>query len=235
MNIRCVHCLKETKKPTSDHVFPSSWYPNTTSNKIQRWTVPSCSNCNNILGKQEKELFLRLALTTDPSKIEASGIAERAFNSLGIRAKNINNKEQLIREKHRQKIVNEIQTFVGPIIPIARINEPLAQSQRLVPVPIPGNLMILVYKKIICGCEYILGKKRYIEYPYDIEIYNGTVTNKFDELTNTLPFTNNAGPGFNIKRVTSTEDPLTVIYEIIIWGDKKILAIVLDKSKNNEI
>ena len=225
---RCIHCLNEiVGKVTKDHVFPSSWYPDSTPSEIQRWTAPSCKDCNNKLGEQEKELFLRLAFATDPAKIESSGIAEKAFRSLGIRAGNIGDKEWTIREKERQKIVKEIQNFNGPTIPVARISEPFAPGQKVVPVPIPGNLMLSVYKKIIRGCEYVLGNKRFIEHPYKIEIYDGTVSEKFSELTDTLPWTNNAGPGFNIKRGAATEDSLTVLYEIILWGDKKILALIL--------
>ena len=98
--MRCIHCLKKiTDKVTKDHVFPDSRI------RIQHRTRYSAGRRRAVkiattnLVNQEKELFLRLALTVDPLKIEASGIAEKAFRSVGIRAGNINKKEWLIREK----------------------------------------------------------------------------------------------------------------------------------------
>src|SRR5712664_2404712 len=82
--MKCVHCFIELNEKTKDHVFPTSWYPDTTPTQVQRWTVPSCARCNGTLGRIERELFVRLALGTDPTKAEASGMSKTALRSLGI-------------------------------------------------------------------------------------------------------------------------------------------------------
>jgi hypothetical protein len=73
---RCVHCGQVLAEETRDHVFPKSWYPETATGEIQRWTVPSCDACNNKLGGIEKVVFNRLALCVDPRKA-ASDSAKR--------------------------------------------------------------------------------------------------------------------------------------------------------------
>ena len=48
---------------TKDHVFPSSWYPDTTADDVQRWTA-----CNGHFGELEKKLLVFLAYCINPTK-----------------------------------------------------------------------------------------------------------------------------------------------------------------------
>ena len=50
---RCIHCRETLVETTRDHVFPSSWYPETTPDEVQRWTAPSCERCNGHYGRME--------------------------------------------------------------------------------------------------------------------------------------------------------------------------------------
>jgi 5-methylcytosine-specific restriction endonuclease McrA len=81
---RCVHCLTLTDDLTADHVFPNSWYPDATADTVQRWTVPSCGDCNRKLGELERDLVIRMALCVDPKSQSASGLAAKALRSLGL-------------------------------------------------------------------------------------------------------------------------------------------------------
>jgi hypothetical protein len=54
VSLQCIHCGAAVDETTKDHVFPASWYPETTPEEIQRWTAPSCGACNNRLGSIEK-------------------------------------------------------------------------------------------------------------------------------------------------------------------------------------
>ena len=71
---RCIHCRERMVKPTKDHVFPDSWYPMSTSSKVQRWTAPSCGRCNHEFGEMEKELFVRLALCDRLRVLQVSSV-----------------------------------------------------------------------------------------------------------------------------------------------------------------
>lgn len=41
----CIYCQND-EGSTRDHVFPASWYPDTTPHEIQRRTLPCCPACN---------------------------------------------------------------------------------------------------------------------------------------------------------------------------------------------
>src|SRR5947208_16017660 len=34
---KCVHCLKDVAERNSDHVFPASWYPDSTPPNLEKW------------------------------------------------------------------------------------------------------------------------------------------------------------------------------------------------------
>src|SRR5437868_4605227 len=102
--MRCVHCHKTLTKRTKDHVFPKSWFPENTPSNVQRWTVPSCADCNGNSGEMEKELFMRLTLCVDPRKAEASGLSRRALQSMGVKVSGISTDERTHREALKAKI-----------------------------------------------------------------------------------------------------------------------------------
>jgi hypothetical protein len=81
--MKCVHCLKEAGD-TMDHVFPKSWYPDSTPENMPKPKVPSCKKCNNDLGKIEDIVFNKLAPCIDPHKIAALGIKIQLFKRFGI-------------------------------------------------------------------------------------------------------------------------------------------------------
>lgn len=79
---RCVHCLKEVEERNSDHVFPESWYPDSTPPNLERWHVPSCIPCNADYGKLEQELLIKVGLCLDPHDAASASIVQKALRSL---------------------------------------------------------------------------------------------------------------------------------------------------------
>ena len=63
---KCIHCLVEFEKLNWDHVFPESWYPDTTPNDLYKWKIPSCIKCNDDYGRIEKDLMIRIGLCLNP-------------------------------------------------------------------------------------------------------------------------------------------------------------------------
>ena len=80
---RCIHCREPLVKPTKDHVFPSSWYPDTTPSGLERWTVPSCARCNGESGRLEKDLLVFFACCIDPTKPATRGLYQRVRRTIG--------------------------------------------------------------------------------------------------------------------------------------------------------
>ncbi len=224
--MRCIHCLEESAVTNEDHVFPDSWYPDTTPPNITKWTAPSCIECNTKLGNDEDFLFSRLALSARPDIPASSGLANRALRIFGVRAKSKDPKELARREKYRLKIVEEINSFCGEHKRIAStVNVSPSHGPAM---PIKGEVLERVYRKIIHGCEYIMGSKRYIDPPYELRMFDSASTAAFEEVSQNASPLAPLGPGFEIKRLRSTEDPLSVFYVVTIWDTFRIYALIAD-------
>jgi hypothetical protein len=220
--VRCIHCLKLTEAPEADHVFPDSWYPDSTPPTVQRWTAPSCPECNRKLGQLEKDLLIRLVLGTDPNSDAASGLAAKVFRSLGLDVKGLPEKEKTIRDGLRATIHSEF-------IPYAEVAElsagripGLGPSPDEAPGPaifIPWAALAIIGEKIARGCEYkYKNRGRLVEPPYGIRTLienSGVVPEPFASFGEVLDF----GPGCKVIRgAVPEEDPGFVRYWISIWG-----------------
>lgn len=229
LNMRCVHCRKPLKNKTKDHVFPKSWYPETTPPNVQRWTVPSCPDCNHKFGEMEKELFIRLAICIDPRKAEIAGISAKALRSLGVRAPGLTEAEMRHRQALKQKVLKDTAPYqagtecfpgLGP--------HPGFPQDQFRQIKIPAELVREVSKKILRGCEYILGNGRVIEEPYVLEVYFvhdkdvGELRKLYDNLGSA-----SLGPGFEVRRGAARDDPNTVLYKAVIWGTINVYGSIM--------
>lgn len=227
-SVRCIHCLKLTESPEADHVFPDSWYPDSTPPTVQRWTAPSCPECNRKLGQLEHDLLLRLVLSTDPDSEAASGLAARVFRSLGLDVEGLPEKEKTIRDGLRAKIRSEL-------IPQGEVAELPGRIPGLGPALgdpqgpalfIPWAALSIMAEKIARGCEYKYKNRcRLVEHPYDIRTFiedSGVVPEPFASSGRILDF----GPGCKVKRVFVDEDPNIVHYWISIWNTLHFRVII---------
>ena len=82
---KCVHCLTDNVPRNWDHVFPKSWYPDTTPHNISKWVIPSCCKCNREYGELEQDLLMRLACCVDPKAAATSGIYQKVLRSMDAR------------------------------------------------------------------------------------------------------------------------------------------------------
>jgi len=179
----------------------------------------------------EKELFIRLAICVDPTKAEASGISKKALRSLGIGVKNAACEESVHREALRKRIMAETQPLAQagdlPLLPGVGPHPGFkVEEQRA--IEIPYELMHSVCGKVLRGCEYKMGKKRYIEEPYRLEIYfahDDDVKDVTATCESIPAFT--LGPGFEVRRAqTPPNEPYAAFYRVMIWGTIKIYATV---------
>lgn len=232
---RCVHCRCLLTDATRDHVFPASWYPATTPPTIQRWTVPSCTKCNGEFGKMEQELFIRLALCVDPKKAEAAGLSAKAVRSMGIGAEGISLKERLHRKALKRKILAATERYkpgtetfpgLGP--------HPGFTEHEQIAIRIPATLLEGVSKKVVRGCEYILGNKRIVDEHNRLTVYflhagkvPGAIVQIFE---GPAAQTTHLGPGFTVTRASAHDEPGSVIYRITVWGAVVIYAAILPQE-----
>lgn len=82
---KCVHCLRDVPELTWDHIFPVSWYPETTPRNIAKWKAPSCAWCNKHYGVLEQDLLICLGLCVSPYDEKSKGIAQKALRSIDPR------------------------------------------------------------------------------------------------------------------------------------------------------
>ena len=107
---QCVHCFNTFQALTWDHVFPRSWYPDSTPENLKKWKVPACRECNKRLGEIEERLLFRFALCLDPQSLAAKGIPQKILRSANaFLAKNEKDRHQ--RQARREKLLRELVTF----------------------------------------------------------------------------------------------------------------------------
>jgi hypothetical protein len=229
---RCIHCREELTTVTKDHVFPSCWYPDTTPAQVQRWTAPSCKSCNEHFGELEKELLVYLVYCIDPRKPAAQGLYERARRTLGIGVEDLSDEEKQHRDMMRRKLMNEAQPYSAEIEPHILPGlgpHPEAPANSQMQVRIKAESINEVVKKIVRGCEYWLAGGRIIEPPYEINVFYPTSTPAdVNNLMAAFAFGPvHLGPGLKIRRGAAHDDPLSVIYELVIWDTLTVYASIL--------
>jgi hypothetical protein len=230
---RCVHCLSEANS-TKDHVFPYSWYPDSTPGTIQRWTAPSCSECNSKFGELETDLLVRLIGSVHLQSEAASGLHAKAFRSLGIGIKDdeLSEQEMALRKKRKDRLHSEfVSTVDSTDLPgrIPGLGPSDGSAQHAIPIPMAGLSMIA--EKIARGCEYNFQKqKRIVERPYSVRtriLDDGIVPEPFASAGELIDF----GPGCKITRVFVIEDPNVVLYWITIWNTLHLQALIIQKEE----
>ena len=168
---RCAHCLKYSETPTSDHVLPTSWYPTTTPENVEKWQMPSCEECNLKYGQIESDLRFRLALGTDPAAPQSLGIAQSVHRSLNP-SKAKGEKDQRARKRQFDKLkemviplsvveANNILPNFGPVAGTAK--------EDLIPIGIPTAAWEAFGIKLARGSMFEL-EGNYIEKDQKIDV-----------------------------------------------------------------
>lgn len=104
---KCIHCLREPLPRTWDHVFPESWYPDTTGSDIEKWKIPACEPCNKEYGVREQDLMILIGLCIDPHAIESAGIVPKVLRSLNPELAK-NEKDRGAREAKRTQVLKRL-------------------------------------------------------------------------------------------------------------------------------
>jgi hypothetical protein len=236
---RCIHCRETLIETTRDHVFPSSWYPDTTPGEVQRWTAPSCRRCNGEFGRLEEELLIFLACCIDPTKEAASGLYARVRRTLGIGVEGLTDEEKGRREARRRKLLSDAQPISAEVLPHIipglgpHPEAPLSSQRQLL---IDAEIIHAVVKKIVRGCEYWLGGGRIVEASYEAEVFFPTeIPEAVAKIMATFAFGPvHLGPGLQIRRAGAQDDPLTAIYELVMWETLTVYASILPFISHEE-
>ncbi|TAM44801.1 MAG: hypothetical protein EPN55_10055 [Gammaproteobacteria bacterium] len=231
---KCVHCLGKFQKRNWDHVFPKSWYPDTTPNNIEKWKIPTCKLCNDAYGKLEDDLLQRLGLCIDPDAQASSGITRKALRALDP-AYAKGQKDKRLRKARREKLLREVRS--GEDVSTENIYPGFeekwgrpANEQRA--IPLPAKSLRKLAEKITRGIFYIEDKK-YIEHPYKIEFYalRDSDTEPVVELLEKHGKMYARGPGIVVQRVVAPEDGISSIFGITVWDQFRMYVSVMKEDE----
>lgn len=230
---KCVHCLKEVSKRNWDHVFPVSWYPDSTPQNLEKWKIPSCKPCNDEYGKIEKQLGQILSMSIDPTKLESKGIYNRLRRGFDPKhAKNT--KDRKARERERKRVLDEF--IYGDDIPGEGIYPGLGERwerprQDQVALRVPKKFIDQLGTKIVRGIAY-LEDDNLIEDSHVIEHYaveaSGAVM--FEDAITQFGHSLSRGPGIVVDRAVTQDDGISAIYKITIWGEFITYVSILPKE-----
>src|SRR3989442_9694615 len=196
---QCVHCLEEPVELTNDHVLPLSWYPDSTPENLEKWTIPACAACNNSLGTVEEDLLLRFGLCIDPAEALAAGISEKALRSIKPECARDENDRRL-RQARRDKVLSELIHLDSPPTTGVLPNfgpQPHLTYGRYSIVLIPQEELVSLGNKLVRGITYLV-EGAYINHSYRIEVFfveEGSVP-EVQEILSRHGQLEHRGPGF---------------------------------------
>lgn len=228
---RCVHCLRDAVDRNWDHVFPESWYPDTTSQNLSKWQIPSCLPCNSELGIIENEFFVRVALCLDPNAPASRSIVQKALRAMKPEAAK-SESDRRARVALAQRIGSEL--MQGSQIPPYGVYPSLGEKwgrspERRVGLMIPQESFRRITEKIVRGITYLEGN-RFIEPPHRVHFFalDDEGARPVRELVDLGGVTLAREPGIIVRRAVAPEDGISALYEIEYWKQFKTHAAVLD-------
>lgn len=223
---RCVHCLKNGIDLNSDHVFPRSWYPDSTPADLEKWQIPSCIACNDRYGRLERDLIGRLGLTLDANNPASAGLAEKALRAINPNAAKSEG-DAAARDARAKKILREMykgEELKGKnVIPGLgeRWDRPLEEQ---LGISIPEQSLPAMTEKIVRGITF-REDHAFIESSQKIESFMV----KDEDVKEVKAMLDRAGqefkrePGLVVRRARSAAGDL---YEITFWNQFKLYATV---------
>jgi hypothetical protein len=240
---KCIYCLEYHEELTRDHIFPKSWYPDSTPEEIERWTVPACSKCNKKLGIAEEKIFNRLVICLDENELGASGLNERVIKWLSKPLQEeINKREEGRRVKFLMDTIKDFSPDLyekrdGRVLKGMTPKEGV-RSRRM--IRIPNNELTKVTEKMVRGLEYKV-RERLIDLDRKVDIItpkenkeDDKLIKKWNKLIKKDEGRVDCGPGFAVRYRSNPIDDNWVIYHIKLMGHYDVWGFVYPKNKKTE-
>jgi hypothetical protein len=226
---KCVHCLAEVAERDWDHVFPISWYPDTTPPDLEKWKIPSCLPCNHGYSKIEGDFRDRVGLCLDPDNPASQSIVEAAMRSIDAEQGRdpSDAQKRLIRaRKLMSQTLHGAQIQEENLYPGMPRHEDVPAEDR-VDMLIPTDYFPRMVHKIVRGMFYI-HEHKFIEPPYVTDFYLPIEANAipFEQLLNEFGTTYDRGPGLVVQRAVTTDKEFTSLFKMTFWEQISLYATV---------
>ncbi|HXJ06782.1 MAG TPA: DUF2934 domain-containing protein [Candidatus Acidoferrum sp.] len=151
---------------------------------------------------------------------------------MGIGVEGLSDEEKGHREARRRKLLIEAQPYSSEVLPhiipgLGPHPEAPVSSQRV--ITMEEKSIQAVVKKIVRGCEYWLAGGRIVDPPYEIEVvFPSETTELVDKIMAAFAFGPvHLGPGLRIRRGGAQDDPLSLLYELVMWETMTVYASIL--------
>lgn len=227
---KCVHCLKDPVERDWDHVFPESWYSDSSPENQYKWQVPSCVPCNSALGKIEDDLLRRIALCLDPHSPASSDLVLKALRAHTPSAGK-NERDRNARAALRKRVLKE--ALEAAAFPEEAVYPGIGDrwghpKEAQLPVLIPADSFHRFTEKIVRGIFYVADRK-FIEPPFVVESFalDPSVSGSIREIIDKFGITYAREPGVVVRRAVTTDDGMSSLFEIEFWGQFKRYAAVM--------
>lgn len=233
---KCVHCLADNMRRNWDHVFPKSWYPESTPKDVEKWKIPSCMGCNNKLSKVEEDFLTVIAPCIDSEHTGARGVVKRVFDSINPDlAKNA--RDQKARIAKRQRLHKNIRAAQESSVGFAHdVGVYPGLGERWdrrpgegIPINLPAAWITQICEKIVRGIFYVK-HERFIEPPFKIVWYALDNDNSVEirAFIDSHGVEYARGPGFIVRECMPPENNNYAMYKIDLWGQFRMYAWVSD-------
>lgn len=225
---RCVHCLKDVGERNSDHVFPESWYPDSSPLDVEKWQMPSCIPCNTEHGKIEQDFMVKIALCLDPYDPASASIVQKALRSVKPSAAHNARDAQHRLGKGKRILANALQ---GNRIPDHGLYPGMGDRWPDIPgertaILIPKDYFDRITVKIVRGIFFI-EDGLFIEPPFKIDVYalpeDGDAT--WTQALGRWGKVYERKPGVKVRRAVA-EDGVSSLFEVTFWKQFKTYAAV---------
>jgi hypothetical protein len=230
---KCVHCLRDSVERNWDHVFPESWYPDSTPPNLYKWQIPSCIPCNSDLGKIEDEFLGLVALCLDPNAPASQSIVRKALRSMNPAA-GTSPADRKARAALARRVRNRL--LEGQDIPLSGVYPTLGERWGRprgegIGVRIPAECFRRLTEKIVRGI-FFLEDKKFIEPPYHVLFFalDDASAQPARELIDQTGVTYAREPGIVVRRAVVPEDGISSMFEIEFWGQFKTHALVINEA-----
>jgi len=228
----CTYCLKHCDELEREHVFPKSWYPDSTPPNAWKWWVPSCPECNDKYQKVEDELLVRFASGIGPYGGFRT-VYKRVIQSVRSEFAR-DRKDARKREEKRQRLLREIDALDKmtdlPPRSILNLGSAKLSAHRLW---VPGKLLNRLTEKLVRGMTYVLADGLLIDSRYEITKFllrpeDAVPIIRIVERYGKKDFREGA---IKVGRAAAFDDMQTALYVFDLWDGKFfIYATVMRKD-----
>lgn len=225
----CVHCLVHSTEMSWDHVFPTSWYPDTTPADVEKWAIPSCIRCNHSYGQIEQDFLSRVALALDPDHPASRSVIAKAMRGTDPTIAR-SDRDKRARDAKRKSLIDSLMT--GDAIPREATFPGMQEKwdrpiEEQVAIAVSVDSVKRMASKIVRGIFHVVDKKL-IEPPFEIEqfVVHEAEASGMHNILDRFGTEFSRPPGITVRRAVVPDDGMSSVFEITFWQQMKIYAVV---------